>query len=187
MPKKKSKYKDNTLFDTLKQITETKDLLFIENLPEEKRKNINPYILNRWLSMSSTTIVVADIMNQYVFNISLENYYKIVTTAIPKGKQWFQWVGSKKKQKHEKFLLDLIVREYECSKKEAGDYANILLKDVDKLKKLVLLHAVEDNELRKIGLSRKDLYIMVKHETKKKKIVEVKKQKEQEEFEDLFV
>jgi len=178
---------DNTLFIFLKQITETKDKNFIDNLPEEKRKALNPFIINLWLSMNENLLPLASYLNKYVFNMDLRKYYHICRTIIPKHKAWFQWLKYEKKKKdgsYPKWLIELIVREYEfISKKEAKEYATLLIMNKGIID-IALKYPLEDKE-------KKELYKLCQLEMPKiaKSTMTYEKQEKVEkkdDFDDMF-
>jgi hypothetical protein len=120
------------LYKTLDQITNGKDPKFIEKMPEDERKKLNPFILNLWLSMNSTLFPLADLLNQSTFNLTLEQYYQICRNIIPKHKAFFPWIKTKKDkaETHPFWLVDIIVREFKyISKREAKEYIDLLLLD----------------------------------------------------------
>jgi len=174
--------KDNTLFEILDQITNTKNPDYIKNLTEDKRKNINVFILNKWLSQDPSLLVFADILNKHTFFIPLEMYYKIAVKSIPKSRVFFKWIGKDKKgTKKEKglqhdFLINILTNEYQISKREVKDYLDIFEKHIKLIIPIIKKYPIEDRDLKRIGFKRSDLFgeVIVKKE-EKKVVVEKKK------------
>lgn len=184
--KKKNINRDNTLFDILNQITVGKDPSFIKNLPEDKQKKVNSFILNKWISQHPAYIILSDVLNEFIFSLSLEWFYKISCNALPKEKVFFRWIGkdknAKKADKNE-FVIEMLCREYNCSKKEASEYFDIMKKNIILYIPLIKRWPITDAQIKKIGLKKEQLF--GKREVKKKSKPKIIKQ-ENNEFEDLF-
>ena len=180
--------KDNTLFDTLHQITVVQDPNFLNTLSEEQLKSLSPFILNKWLGQRQDYIVFADYMCSYIFDIPIDRYYKIAISCIDKvkGKAFFKWVKNKKQSDKVKFLIDIIIAEYGfLSKKEAEEYLEILMKDTILLVSIVKKYPIEDKDLKKIGLKRSDLFGKEK-QVKKVSVIEPEPTPEKDIWEGLF-
>ena len=64
---------------------------------------------------------------RYFDKIPSPQFYKLLISLIPTDhyKSFYPWIKAKKRHKHSAGLLDLIVKRFEVSLKEAVDYANI--------------------------------------------------------------
>lgn len=131
-------------FQILKYITEEKKLFNL--LTEEEIKNINPFMLNKYLSQNKDYI---DIINyiQFIPYEEKEKYYKIYNNLIPLKKVWLQLPKSKDKQPN-KDLLNYLVKYFECSQKEIKDYLSLM--DKQQVKEILENMGVEDKEIQKL-------------------------------------
>lgn len=119
---------DNYLFKFLDNISFVKNKNFINEIPEDSKKILSPFICNLWLSHNDALFPLSDILNDIIFNLSLEQYYHLCRIIIPKNKYYFKWI-KKNKDKNEKYpdwLVDIFIREFEfVSKKEVIEYLQI--------------------------------------------------------------
>lgn len=134
----------NKLFDILNYITYTKKPY--SELTQEEIDSINPYLLNRYVSMNPDYLELAN----YIQTISLsdkEKYYKIYCHFLPKKKQWLKYIKSSTKGES-KELLEILSKYFECSTREIKDYIKILpKKDINQI--LVDI-GLDDKEIKKI-------------------------------------
>ena len=88
----------NNFFDILKDILTKKSggNLYKEI---EFRKHMSSYMLVRYLSMKTTLMPYAQVLNRYQTTLSPEDIYKWAYNNIPKQKQSFIKYISKKKKK----------------------------------------------------------------------------------------
>jgi hypothetical protein len=65
---------------------------------------------------------------RYFDKIPSRQFYQLLISLIPSERPnaFYPWVKATKKHKHSNGLLELVMQKFECSKKEAIDYANIL-------------------------------------------------------------
>ena len=182
--------KGDFLFRFLNNITYEKDSKFMEKASEEELKSCNTFILNRWLSMDSGLIVLADALNPLAFYLPVDQYHRICCSMIPKGKVFFKWISGKKtdKQKVNDFLIDIVCQEYECSKKEAKEYLSVLNLDTTQnisiLYNVIKKYPLTDHQLKLLGIKREDLHHQVVYQT----VVETKKEEKKQDLweADLF-
>ncbi len=177
------------LFQFLNQVTFVKDKEFMSKASEEDRKSINSFIINKWISQDPNLIVIADYLNPLIFNLTVDQLYKIYCRIIPKRKMFFKWIGGKKQKQKTvpDFALNLIKREFEISQKEALDYFDLFQKN-NTLKLLVRKYALEDEQLKQLGLNREQLYNNSKLQIKElvNMTLNVKEEKKDNWGEDLF-
>lgn len=132
-------------FNILEYITYSKKPY--NKLTESERKEINPFMINRYLSMN---LEYVDIVN-YVQSIPYErkeSYYKIYSSILPKSKLWLKYIKKGKGEKDKDEILGYVSRYYECSKREANDYLKIL--DKKELKEILSGMALNEKEIKKL-------------------------------------
>lgn len=120
------------LFDHIDNIS-----LHKRSLNEDELKSYSPYMINRFVSMSEMFLPMVNVLNQ--FDIPKDVHNRFMQGFIPKRKQYFKYISSKKDNKsHE---IECLQKYFEVGLSEAEGYLDILtavqLKDiVDKFKSL---------------------------------------------------
>jgi len=179
--------RSNLLFDVLNNVTLVKNKSFLDNVDDSELKKLNPFILNKWISMNPGTMIFADVMNEYSFSLTTEQYYNIALNILPMRKVFFRWIGKDKNNKNEKvqdFLVNMITNEYEfISKKEAKEYL-IVLQNNNTLHSILKKYPITDEQLKTLGLKREDLF--GKQVVTKEKVIKKVEKKPENEMEDLF-
>ena len=96
-------------------------------LTDAEIKSINPYMLHRYLSMSSEYCVFVNEV-QSIPNLSVEQVYNIYLSLLPKAKKYFKYTktASNKIDKDKVSKLSLLLQ---VSQREANDYLALLSND----------------------------------------------------------
>ena len=115
-----------SLFDHIKMITQTQDPNYWDNLEEADRKSWSNYMIHRFLSMNSDWIEVLSEIQPYTQVLEPKQLYLALIGIIPKGRHYLKYTKGKGENKYEGWLLDLIKKDFLCSKKEAIEYCEIL-------------------------------------------------------------
>lgn len=131
-------------FDILGHVTYSKKPY--SKLDEEERKNINVFMLNKYLSMNDDYIEFIN-YTQFVPYDKAESYYKIYSSILPKRKIWNKYIKGKKEKTNQE-VISLLSQYYKCSDRESFDYLNILSKD--DLKQIFKELALDDKEIKKL-------------------------------------
>lgn len=115
--KSRSNLKPKTIFDLLNDITFNK--VPWENQSESDRKNIQPYMFNRWLSMKKEYLEIIAEAQHITDLMTTEQYYKFYMGLLPKQKFFVKYIKSKVESdsKHEA-LLKFLSQRLELSKSE---------------------------------------------------------------------
>jgi hypothetical protein len=116
------------------------------NLTQEEISSINPYLLNRYLSMNPDYLELVNYV-QTIPHTEKEKYYKIYSKLIPKKKQWLKYIKSSTKN-NPKELLEHLSKYFECSTREAKDYVNILEKK--QIEEILTDLGIEDKDIKKL-------------------------------------
>lgn len=156
MQKKKVEYKFD-IFSLLDKVNK-KNISYISSLSEEDKKHINPYMIMRWMSGSSSPtqiIWLNELLNHTVWGIlpdhNKEDHFNIkmfLLTICGTGKSSrFTWIKSKSDKKHP-FTIKVLKEYFNYNTKDAEevfqilksediiDYAEQLGYQTDDLKKL---------------------------------------------------
>ena len=135
----------NKFFGILNYITYSKKNW--NDLSQDEIDSINPYLLNRYLSMNLEYLDIVNYVQKTIPTHDKEKYYKIYKNLIPKKKQWLKYIKSKSK-KDNKELLEYLSKYFECSQREVQDYINII--DDSKIKEILSYFGLDDKEITKL-------------------------------------
>ena len=109
-------------FSILKYITYDKKPY--SKLTEVEKKSINPYLLNRYLSMNLKYVEIVNEV-QSLNTQDPEKLYKIYLELIPKQQQFLRYMKSNT-PKQNKELVDYISKFYKVSLGESADYIKLM-------------------------------------------------------------
>lgn len=147
-----------SLFDHLKEITHNKTPKYVDTLDEGERKKWTNYLLIRYLSMNPDWVYVISELQPLIQQLSPSQFYDVMVDIIPKGKVYLKYLKAKKKsglENVEDWVIDLVTKHYEVSKKEAEDYLEILYKTEDghrKIKEIAESYGTEPKLVKKLKL-----------------------------------
>ena len=126
------------LFDWLDNLTTGKKQ-FCEFKPEEQ-KTYSIYQINRFVSMVEIYIKVINQINKYQ-DLTPEHHHNLLLSVLPKRKQYFNYIKKGKGSDLESpDDIKNIMEYFECSKKEAMLYLNLLGNDIETIKGLYKKH-----------------------------------------------
>jgi hypothetical protein len=134
----------NKFFDILNYVTFEKKSW--DDLTQEEKDSVNPYLLNRYLSMNSDYLELVNYI-QTISHTEKEKYYKIYSNLIPKKKQWLKYIKSSSKNES-KELLEYLSKYFECSTREIKDYLKIL--DKKQIQEILEGFGLDDKEIKKL-------------------------------------
>lgn len=109
------------LFEHLTTITTSKVQLDKQDI--DNMKSYNPYIINKFVSMSDIFIPLVNEINKYP-NIPKDIHQRFFKSTLPKRKQYFKYL-KKKKEKSDNDI-NYIADWYEITFKDAKMYMDIL-------------------------------------------------------------
>lgn len=115
-----------SLFDHIKMITQTQDPNYWDTLEDADKRTWSNYMVHRFLSMNSDWIEVLSEIQPYTQVLEPKQLYLALIGIIPKGRHYLKYTKGKGENKYEGWLLDLIKKDFLCSKKEAIEYCEIL-------------------------------------------------------------
>ena len=115
-----------SLFDHIKAITNEQNPNYFDTLEDSDLKSWSNYMIHRFLSMNSDWIDLIAELQPYTQALEQKALYLTYIGILPKGRHYLRYVKGKKDQKYEDWLLDLLTVEYECSKRQATEYLEIL-------------------------------------------------------------
>ena len=116
---------------------------------EIEQKKFSPFIINRWLSMDKEFIEIVNFFQKYsIGTLEPREVYKWYCDVLPKGKRFNKYIKGKKSKKCEDWLMDILVKHFECSKSEINDNIDLISKE--DLKNILEKYGVESKKIRKI-------------------------------------
>jgi hypothetical protein len=115
-----------SLFDHIKAITSEQDPKYWDTLEESDKKSWSNYMIHRFLSMNSDWIEILSEIQPYTQVLEPKQLYLVMIGLLPKGRHYLKYTKGKNDTKYESWLIDLIKVDFQCSKKEAEEYTEIL-------------------------------------------------------------
>ena len=115
-----------SLFDHIKAITNEQNPKYFDTLEEADKKSWSNYMIHRFLSMNPDWVDLIAELQPYTQSLPPKALYLAHIGILPKGRHFLRYVKGKKTDKYEDWLVDLMVKDYQCSKKEATEYLEIL-------------------------------------------------------------
>ena len=114
-----------TIFDWINEILVNKKPW--DSFDESDQKAFSPFIINRWLSMDEEFIEVVNYFQKYsIGTLEPREVYKWYSDFLPKGKRFNKYIKGKKDKKYDPELVDIICKDFECSKTEAKQNLSLI-------------------------------------------------------------
>ena len=109
-----------TIFDWINQILVHKKPW--DSFDESEQKKFSSFIINRWLSMDAEFIEIVNFFQKYSIGLlESREIYKWYCDILPRGKRFNKYIKGKKDKKYDPELVDIICKDFECSKLEAKE------------------------------------------------------------------
>ena len=115
-----------TLFDHITNVTSVQSLTYWDRLEDADKKTWSNYMVHRFLSMNPNWIEILSEIQPYTQTLEPKQLYLALIGILPKGRYYMRYIKGKKANKYESWLVDLLIQDFMCSKKEAEDYCEIL-------------------------------------------------------------
>jgi len=112
-------------------------------------------MIHRFLSMNPDWIQVLSEIQPYTQALEPKQLYLSLIGLIPKGKYYLKYTKGKNDTKYESWLIDLLTKDFICSKKEAQDYCDILYstrEGRENVKYICEKYGIEKKEITKLKL-----------------------------------
>jgi hypothetical protein len=147
--------KPKTLFDHLTAITKDQDPKYWDKLEESDKKTWSNFMIHRFLSMNSDWIEVLSEIQPYTQTLEPKQLYLVLIGIIPKGRYFLKYTKGKNENKYEGWLVDLVKKDFQCSKKESEEYLEILYstrEGRENIKYICEKYGVESKQITKLKL-----------------------------------
>tara|TARA_Y100001963_G_scaffold81490_1_gene113007 strand:- start:402 stop:851 length:450 start_codon:yes stop_codon:yes gene_type:complete len=146
--------KPMTIFNWIDQLQVKKQSW--DTFSEVDQKKFSPFIINRWLSMDMDYIgIVNDFQKYSIGLLSTREVYKWYCDVLPKQKRFNKYIKGKKEGKYQDWLVDLICKYLEISKKECVDYLDLMYlyeSGKKELKSILQKYGIEPKLIKKLKL-----------------------------------
>lgn len=144
------------LFDHLKQITEVQNPNYFDSLDDASKKSFSNFMVHRFISMNPEWLDLISELQPYTELLDAKSLYLAYIGLLPKGKTYLKYVkGKKDNDKYEDWLLELIVRYYECSVRVAKEYLYMLYQTQEgreNIKDICEKYGVAPEKIKKLKL-----------------------------------
>lgn len=114
------------LFDHISAVTEYQDPQYWKKISDDDKKTFGNFIVLRYLSMNIDWIEWIGEVQPYIQSLPNEYFYRFFSDMIPPRKYYLKYIKGRKSNEYDEWLVDLIVKEYLVSTKEANEYLDIL-------------------------------------------------------------
>ena len=144
-----------TLFDHLKQITDTQNPKYWDTLTEADIKTWSNYMVFRFLSMKYEWVELIADLQPYLQEIPSKTLYLTLIDVIPKSRTFLKYMKPTKGEDYEGWIIDLVAMKYQVSKLEAEEYVKILYSIKGghiKLKEIAEGYGVDTKLIKKLKL-----------------------------------
>jgi hypothetical protein len=144
-----------TLFDHIKAITNEQDPKYWDKLEEGDKKTWSNYMVHRFISMNNDWVELVAELQPYTQELSPPIFYKLLIGVIPKGRHFLKYIRGSKSENYEGWLVELVVKDFQCSIKEAEEYLDILYatrEGREEVKIICKKYGIEDKMITKLKL-----------------------------------
>jgi hypothetical protein len=115
-------------------------------LSETEKDAINPFMLNRYISMCPDYIELANIIQQIPYT-EKEKIYKVYLDLLPKRNVYLKYLKPSTKSTSND-LSEKLALYFESSKREVKDYLDVLSKD--EVKEILEALGTDSKEIKKL-------------------------------------
>jgi len=143
-----------SLFDHVNAIfTQPHD--YYDKLSDADRKSFGSYMINRFLSMAPQYLDLVNLFQTYYIPGLTDNRatWLFYSYAIPKKKQFHKYIKKTKGEEYESWLIDLLVKHFQVSTRQAEEYLEIYYSTKERkeeLKQLCEMYGVDQKRMKKL-------------------------------------
>lgn len=145
------KRKKFSIIDFIKNLTSKK--VKWESYSELEKKDFQPFMLNKWLSMNYDLVEFINSIQKYISTLDKAEFYKLYFNILPKEPIYIQYIKGKSQDKYNPNLIELLSKYFECSKEEIEDYLKIYFKTdagIEEIKNIVAKYGKSEKEINKM-------------------------------------
>ncbi len=125
-----------------------------DSFSEADHKTFSKYMIHRFLSMNSDWLSLTNYVQKFT-QLDDSEVYKIYCDMIPSGKKWLKYVKAAKQEKYADWLIELICKEFEVSKKHSVEYLDYFHSGIISKRELAMIvgkYGIEPKLIKKAGL-----------------------------------
>ena len=144
-----------SLFDHIKAITSEQNPDYWATLDDGDKKTWSNYMIHRFLSMNKDWIQVLSEIQPYTQVLEPNALYLALIGLLPKGRHYLKYTKGKNDAKYEGWLVELIIKEFTSSKKEALEYLEIFYstrEGRENVKYICEKYGIDKKEITKLRL-----------------------------------
>ena len=144
-----------SLFDHIKAITSEQNPDYWATLDDGDKKSWSNYMIHRFLSMNKDWIQVLSEIQPYTQVLEPNALYLALIGLLPKGRHYLKYTKGKNDAKYEGWLVELIIKEFTSSKKEALEYLEIFYstrEGRENVKYICEKYGIDKKEITKLKL-----------------------------------
>lgn len=143
-----------SLFDHINAIY-TSNHDYWDTLTESDKKSFSSYMVNRFLSMAPQYLELVNLFQMYYIPELTDNKatWLFYSYAIPKKKQFHKYIKKTKGEEYESWLIDLLVKHFQVSTRQAEEYLEIYYstkEHKEELKQLCELYGCDPKKVKRI-------------------------------------
>lgn len=147
--------KTKSLFDHINAITQIQDPKYFDKITDADKKTFSNYMVNRFLSMNEDWIEIVAELDPHTTGRQLKSEltYKMYIDILPKSRTFLKYIKGNTSIKYTPELVQLVMKHYEVSRKEAVEYLNIFYSSderLEKLKNIITMYGMEQKEINKL-------------------------------------
>ena len=112
-------------------------------------------MIHRFLSMNPDWITVLSEIQPYTQVLEPKQLYLALIGLLPKGRHYLKYIKGKNDTKYESWLVELIIKEFTCSKKEGLEYLEIFYasrEGRENVKYICEKYGIDKKEITKLKL-----------------------------------
>lgn len=150
-----SSIKEKTLFDHIHEITSIQRKDYFDILTDKEKRNWSNFMINRFLSMNYDWVELVAELDPITTGIQLrpDMVYRLLIDILPKGRVFLKYMKAENDVKYNKTVIELLVKYYEISKKQAMEYLDIFYSTperLESLKKIISMYGKDEKEVNKL-------------------------------------
>lgn len=137
--------KQKTIFDIINDICFNK--IHWKDQLEMDKKVVQPYMINRWLSMSTDYLDLIAEVQPLTDLLTTDQYYEFYRDILPKKKFFVKYVKSQiEKDEKNKNLIEFLAKFFQLSQREVEDMIKII--DKKELGNIIQSCGFSDKEIK---------------------------------------
>lgn len=138
------------IFDYLKFITVDKKPW--NELDDDSKKDFQPYMINRWLSMHPDLIDIVNYLQPFTVGVmDKEMVYKMYLELLPKKSFFLKYIKADKEEKYPSAVVDIFRTHFGIDKQRASEYIDIVInRDPQEIHRYLEKYGLQDKDKKKI-------------------------------------